>query len=80
MHTTIKGYYQNGQIILRELPPVTDKTEVLITFLTDGEETNTTEGKQTGKSQPVSSSALARPDKEDTSGYVILESGLGIDE
>lgn len=80
MHTTIKGYYQNGQIILRELPPVTEKTEVLITFLTDGEGTDTAESKQTEKSQPVSSSGTVRSDKEDTSGYVILESGLGIDE
>lgn len=35
MLTTIKGYYEDGQIILKEEPPVTDKTEVMITFLTE---------------------------------------------
>ena len=39
MLTTIKGYYEHGQIILQELPPVTTRTEVLITFLTDEPET-----------------------------------------
>jgi hypothetical protein len=37
MLTTIKGYYQDGHIILTEAPPVTDKTEVIITFLTKEE-------------------------------------------
>ena len=35
MLATIKGYYENGHIILKEDPPVTDKTEVMITFLTE---------------------------------------------
>jgi hypothetical protein len=35
MLTAIKGYYENGQIILREEPPVSEKTEVIITFLTE---------------------------------------------
>jgi hypothetical protein len=33
MLTTIKGYYENRQIILEEKPPVEEKTEVVITFL-----------------------------------------------
>lgn len=33
MLTTIKGYYENGQITLEEKPPVEEKTEVMITFL-----------------------------------------------
>lgn len=35
MLTTIKGYYDHGQIILRETPPVESKTEVMVTFLTE---------------------------------------------
>lgn len=35
MLATIKGYYEQGQIILLENAPVTSKTEVIITFLTD---------------------------------------------
>jgi hypothetical protein len=35
MLTTIKGYYDHGQIVLEETPPVMTKTEVMVTFLTD---------------------------------------------
>ena len=35
MLTTIKGYYDHGQIILDEMPPVNTKTEVMVTFLSD---------------------------------------------
>lgn len=35
MLTTIKGYYEQGAIILTEPVPVTDKTEVIVTFLTE---------------------------------------------
>lgn len=35
MLTTIKGYYDHGQIILQEAPPVETKTEVMVTFLTE---------------------------------------------
>lgn len=35
MLTTIKGYYDHGQIILQEKPPVKTKTEVMVTFLTE---------------------------------------------
>ena len=35
MLTTIKGYYENGAIMLTEAAPVADKTEVIVTFLTD---------------------------------------------
>lgn len=34
MLSTIKGYYDHGQIILNEEAPVKTKTEVMITFLT----------------------------------------------
>jgi len=40
MLTAIKGYYEKGQIIMKEEAPVQSKTEVIITFLTeDGEKT-----------------------------------------
>ena len=35
MLPTIKGYYDQGQIILDEVPPVKNKTEVMVTFLTE---------------------------------------------
>ena len=35
MLTTIKGYYDNGKVVLQEPPPVNGKTEVMVTFLTD---------------------------------------------
>jgi hypothetical protein len=31
----IKGYFEKGQIIMEEEPPVQSKTEVIITFLTE---------------------------------------------
>ena len=40
MLTTIKGYYDHGQIVLEETPPVKTKTDVMVTFLT-GEITET---------------------------------------
>ena len=36
MFATIKGYYEEGQIFLEEDAPVESKTEVIITFLTEG--------------------------------------------
>lgn len=33
MLVSIKGYYEEGKIILTEEPPVTGKTEVVVTFL-----------------------------------------------
>ncbi|MBS1527645.1 MAG: DUF2281 domain-containing protein [Bacteroidetes bacterium] len=35
MLTTIKGYYDHGQIVLQEVPPVNTKTEVMVKFLTE---------------------------------------------
>lgn len=35
MLTTIKGYYEEGHIILTEDAPVHSKTNVIVTFLTD---------------------------------------------
>jgi len=45
MLTTIKGYYDHGQIVLEEIPPVKTKTEVMVTFLT-GETKNNEPGKR----------------------------------
>ncbi|MFN2440135.1 MAG: DUF2281 domain-containing protein [Chitinophagaceae bacterium] len=33
MLTTVKGIYNNGQIILDETPPVKNKARVVVTFL-----------------------------------------------
>jgi len=33
MLTAIKGYYEKGQIILKEDPHINTKTEVIVTFL-----------------------------------------------
>jgi ABC-type Na+ efflux pump permease subunit len=33
MLNTIKGYYDNGEIVLSESPQITGKTSVLVTFL-----------------------------------------------
>ena len=38
MLTTIKGVYQHGRIFMKEDPPVNIKTEVLITFLVQEQE------------------------------------------
>jgi hypothetical protein len=35
MMTTIKGVYEDGQIFFTEAPPVSERTEVIITFLTE---------------------------------------------
>ena len=35
MLPAVKGYYENGKIVLQEEPPVTEKTEVVVTFLTE---------------------------------------------
>jgi len=36
MLTAIKGYYEEGKIVMEENAPVTSKTDVIITFLTEG--------------------------------------------
>lgn len=33
MLTTIKGIYDNGQIVLDEIPPTKNKSKVVVTFL-----------------------------------------------
>ena len=38
MLTAIEGYYDKGQIILNEEPPVHTKTGVIVTFLHEGKE------------------------------------------
>ena len=35
MLTAVKGYYEGGQVFLKEPPPVTERTEVIVTFLTE---------------------------------------------
>lgn len=37
MLTTIRGYYENGRVVLTEAPPVTEKTEVVVVFPSDSE-------------------------------------------
>jgi hypothetical protein len=41
MLTAIKGYYEKGKIIMKEDAPVHTKTDVIITFLTESDQTNT---------------------------------------
>ncbi|HEY5326696.1 MAG TPA: DUF2281 domain-containing protein [Mucilaginibacter sp.] len=48
MLTTIKGYYDHGQIILEETPPVKTKTEVMVTFLTGETNINTSVKRKLG--------------------------------
>jgi hypothetical protein len=48
MLSTIKGYYDQGQIILEETPPVKSKTEVIVTFLTEGTEKGATKKRKLG--------------------------------
>lgn len=43
MLTTVKGIYNNGQIILEETPPVKSGSKVVVTFL---EETSSTPSPQ----------------------------------
>ncbi|MBD1393523.1 DUF2281 domain-containing protein [Mucilaginibacter glaciei] len=38
MLTTIKGYYEEGRIVLSEDAPVYSKTDVMVTFLTGPDE------------------------------------------
>jgi hypothetical protein len=37
MLTTIKGIYDNGQIVLDEMPPIKGKSKVVVTFLEETE-------------------------------------------
>ncbi len=48
MLTTIKGYYDHGQIVLEETPPVKSKTEVMVTFLTETSSVNKTSKRKLG--------------------------------
>jgi hypothetical protein len=41
MLTTIKGVYEQGHIFLKEEAPVSSKTEVFVTFLTQEQEPKT---------------------------------------
>lgn len=38
MLTTVKGVYEDGKIFLTETPPVTERTEVIVTFLAEEKE------------------------------------------
>jgi hypothetical protein len=35
MLTTVKGYYDNGKVVLSENPHVQNKTDVIVTFLNE---------------------------------------------
>ena len=35
MLTSIKGYYDKGKVVLSEPPPIEEKTDEIITFLTE---------------------------------------------
>lgn len=39
MLTAVKGYYEGGQVFFKETPPVTERTEVIVTFLTEENKT-----------------------------------------
>lgn len=39
MLTAIKGYHEKGKIVMKEEPPVNKKTDVIITFLTEDDNT-----------------------------------------
>lgn len=38
MLVTVKGYYEQGRIFLREEVPIMSKTEVIVTFLAERDE------------------------------------------
>lgn len=48
MLITIKGYYENGEIILDEEPPLSERTEVIVIFL-DKETASKIKDSQTDK-------------------------------
>ena len=35
MVTTIRGYYEEGRVVLIETPPIKTRTDVIVTFLSD---------------------------------------------
>lgn len=35
MLTAVKGYYEAGKVFFKETPPVMERTEVIVTFLTE---------------------------------------------
>ena len=37
MLTSIKGFYEKGQVILKEDPHIATRTEVIVTFLSEGQ-------------------------------------------
>ncbi len=48
MLTTIKGYYEQGHIIMEEDAPVQKRTQVIITFLTDETDTHSLKKRMPG--------------------------------
>jgi hypothetical protein len=48
MLTTVKGYYDNGKIILSETPHVQNKSDVLVTFLNGGTDAHKEEKRRLG--------------------------------
>ncbi|MEO6136010.1 MAG: hypothetical protein ABIP35_12700 [Ginsengibacter sp.] len=41
MLKTIKGTYENGKIVLDEIPPIKKKSKVVVTFLEESQTTST---------------------------------------
>ncbi|SDG95974.1 hypothetical protein SAMN04487996_12629 [Dyadobacter soli] len=50
MLTTIEGIYENGKVTLKESPPVTKNSKVLVTFMS-------TDGTQVGQKRKLGSMA-----------------------
>ena len=48
MLTAIKGFYEQGKIYLQEEAPVTIKTEVIVTFLSEESSTDTPKKRMPG--------------------------------
>ncbi len=48
MLNSIKGFYEDGHIYFNEAPPVTTKTQVIITFLSDEMKSDSFELRQPG--------------------------------
>jgi hypothetical protein len=48
MLTTIEGIYENGKVILKELPPVKKNSKVLVTFMSDDSNATTSQKRKLG--------------------------------
>ncbi len=48
MYTAVNGIYENGQLILTERPPTTQKTKVVVLFLDEKPSTDSMEASPKG--------------------------------